>query len=83
MSVAKVAVLGGAGMLGHKMFQLLRERFVGVFCTVREHELEAPLDRVELLQGDDVIRGVDVTDFPALEAMLSTKRNRPSGRPNA
>src|SRR5664280_2270559 len=74
MSVAKVTVLGGAGMLGHKMFQLLRERFSGAFCTVREHELEAPLDRVELLQGDDVIRGVDVTDFPALEAMLSAFR---------
>lgn len=74
MSVAKVTVLGGAGMLGHKMFQLLRERSAGVFCTVREHELEAPLDRVELLQGDDVIRGVDVTDFPALEAILSAFR---------
>ena len=74
MSVAKVMVLGGAGMLGHKMFQLLRERFVGVFCTVREHVLKPPLDRVGLLQGDDVIPGVDVTVFPALEAMLSAFR---------
>src|ERR1019366_4866594 len=74
MSVAKVMVLGGAGMLGHKMFQVLRDRSAGVFCTVREHELEAPLDRVELLQGDDVITGVDVTNFPALEAMLSAFR---------
>jgi dTDP-4-dehydrorhamnose reductase len=64
-------VLGGAGMLGHKMFQVLREHFVGTFCTVREDIRKPPFDRVGLLQGDDVIPGVDVTDFPALEAILS------------
>ncbi len=74
MSVAKVMVLGGAGMLGHKMFQTLRERLSGTFCTVREDIRKPPFDRVELLQGDDVIPGVDVTDFPALEAILSAFR---------
>jgi dTDP-4-dehydrorhamnose reductase len=74
MSVTKIMVLGGAGMLGHKMFQVLRERSADVFCTVREHELEAPLDRVELLQGRDVLQGVDVTDFWALDAILSAFR---------
>ena len=71
MSVAKVMVLGGAGMLGHKMFQELRKRLPGTFCTVREDIRKPPLDRVELLQGNDVISGVDVTDLPALEAILS------------
>lgn len=74
MSVAKVIVLGGAGMLGHKMFQTLRERIDGVFCTLREDASMAPLDRVELLHGNDVVQGVDVTDFPALEAVLSAFR---------
>jgi dTDP-4-dehydrorhamnose reductase len=74
MSVAKVVALGGAGMLGHKMFQVLRERFSDVFCTVREDVRKPPFDRVELLQGDDVIPGVDVTDFSAIEAMLSAIR---------
>jgi hypothetical protein len=45
-------VLGGAGMLGHKTFQLLQRRFTGAFCTVREDMREPPFDRVELLQGD-------------------------------
>jgi dTDP-4-dehydrorhamnose reductase len=67
-------VLGGAGMLGHKMFQLLRERFNGAFCTVREDMREPPFDRVELLQGDDVAPDVDVTDFSTLEAILSAFR---------
>jgi dTDP-4-dehydrorhamnose reductase len=70
MSVAKIMVLGGAGMLGHKMFQVLRQRFAGVFCTLREDIRKPPFDRVELLQGDDTVPGVDVMDFPALEAIL-------------
>lgn len=74
MSAAKIIVLGGAGMLGHKMFQVLRKRFVGTLCTVREDIRKPPFDRVELLQGDDVVPGVDVTDFPALEAILSAFR---------
>jgi dTDP-4-dehydrorhamnose reductase len=67
-------VLGGSGMLGHKMFQILRERFEGVFCTVRKDMRRKPFDRVELFQGADVVQGVDVTDFPALEAILSAFR---------
>jgi len=67
-------VLGGAGMLGHKMFQALRERFAGTFCTVRKDIRKPPFDRVELLQGDDVVPGVDVTEFTALEAILSAFR---------
>ena len=74
MSVAKVMVLGGAGMLGHKMFQALRKRFAGAFCTIREDIRKPPFDSVELLQGDEVVPGVDVTDFPALEAVLSAFR---------
>ena len=74
MSDAKAIVLGGAGMLGNKMFQMLRERFDGVFCTVREDVRKPPFDRVELLHGDDAVSGVDVTDFPALAAILSAFR---------
>jgi len=71
MSIARIMVLGGAGMLGHKMFQVLGERFDRVFCTVREDVRKPPFEQVELLQGNNVVSGVDVTDFPALEAILS------------
>jgi dTDP-4-dehydrorhamnose reductase len=74
LSVAKIMVLGGAGMLGHKMFQVLRERFASTFCTVRGDIRKPPFDCVELLQGDDIVPGVDVTDFAALEAILSAFR---------
>jgi dTDP-4-dehydrorhamnose reductase len=56
------------------MFQMLRERFAGTFCTVREDIRKPPFDRVELLQGDEVVPGVNVTHFPALGAALSAFR---------
>jgi dTDP-4-dehydrorhamnose reductase len=74
VSFAKIVVLGGAGMLGHKMFQVLRERFPRTFCTIRENLRKPPFNRIELLQGDDVILGVDVTDLAALDAILATLR---------
>lgn len=52
------------------MFQVLRECFAATFCTVRGDTHKPPFDRVKLLQGDDVIRGVDVTAFPTLDAIL-------------
>jgi dTDP-4-dehydrorhamnose reductase len=70
MRTAKAIVLGGAGMLGHKMFQVLRERFAGVLCTVRA----SPLARVELLAGNDVIPNIDALDFPLLDSTLRAHR---------
>jgi dTDP-4-dehydrorhamnose reductase len=70
----RIVVIGGAGMLGHKMFQILRERFPGTVCTTREDVRKPPFDRVELLQGDDVIRGVDVMDFDRLNGTLKELR---------
>ncbi len=71
MNSPKIIVLGGAGMLGHKLFQFLRDRFPGIICTTREDVHRPPFDRVALLQGDDVVRGVDVTDFDHLQRLLA------------
>lgn len=70
----RIVILGGAGMLGHKLFQILRERFPGMLCTTREDVRQAPFSRVQLLQGDDVIRGVDVMDLPAVQRRLTELR---------
>jgi len=67
----RVVVLGGTGMLGHKLFQVLRERFAGTICTAASNVREGPFQHVELLQGDDVICGIDVTDFDNLRGVLS------------
>lgn len=65
-----IVVLGGAGMLGHKLFQALRERFPGTTATTREDVHAPPLSSVTLLSGSDVLSGVDVVDFDALRARL-------------
>lgn len=70
MSGPRIVILGGAGMLGHKLFQILRERFPETVATTREDVGRPPLDRVTLLQGADVVCGVDVTAFDLLRARL-------------
>jgi dTDP-4-dehydrorhamnose reductase len=67
----RVVVLGGTGMLGHKLFQVLRERFPGTICTTRKNVRQAPFDQVDVLQGPDVIHGVDVMDFESLHRVLA------------
>src|ERR1017187_1828142 len=65
-----IVVLGGAGMLGHKLFQILRERFPGTIATTRENALVPPFSGVTLLAGSDVLTGIDVVDLDALHTRL-------------
>jgi dTDP-4-dehydrorhamnose reductase len=65
-----IVVLGGAGMLGHKLFQVLRERFPGTIATTRENVHVPRLSGVTLLSGSDVLSGVDAIDFDALRTRL-------------
>jgi dTDP-4-dehydrorhamnose reductase len=57
-------------MLGHKLFQILRERFPGTIATTRASVRVPPLSRVSLLAGPDVVAGVDASDFDGLRARL-------------
>lgn len=66
----KIVVLGGTGMLGHKMFQILKKGFPETLVTTRSDVSQAPFDKVEFLHGGDVIKGVDVTDFVRLQGIL-------------
>jgi dTDP-4-dehydrorhamnose reductase len=57
-------------MLGHKVFQTLRERFPGTIATTRGSVAKLPLSRVSLLQGSDVVSGIDASDFESLRVRL-------------
>jgi dTDP-4-dehydrorhamnose reductase len=73
MSNCKILVLGGSGMLGHKMFQTLRQQFSNTFCTTRR--VEAGGLRAEgLLAGADVLPGVDTTDWERTRTLLMKLR---------
>jgi dTDP-4-dehydrorhamnose reductase len=56
----RILVLGGEGMLGHKMFQRLRERFPGARCTIRGSRADDALRRIDLFLGPDIVEQVDV-----------------------
>lgn len=70
----KILIIGGTGMLGHKVFQILRSQFPGTMATTLDEVRKPPFDQVPLLQGEDVISGVDVTDFDRLRGILSELR---------
>lgn len=66
----RVMVLGGAGMLGHKVVQTLQDRYE-LTCTVR-----GPADRyaaIPFLTGPHVLGGVDASDFEALERLVASR----------
>lgn len=74
MRSPRIVVLGAAGMLGHKMFQRLSERFPEAWCTLREDPTSQPFRRIPMLQAPHAIPGVDITDFPRLEGTLRALR---------
>jgi dTDP-4-dehydrorhamnose reductase len=70
MNSRRVVVLGGTGMLGHKVFQTLRRAFPGTLAMVREEAGNAGLGGVDLLQGTDVVCGLDALDFESVRGRL-------------
>ncbi len=71
-----VLVLGGTGMLGHKVFQILQQSVPDTWCTVRGGGLEPQFNKVDLFNGGNVLWGVDVADFCALRQLLVERRPR-------
>jgi dTDP-4-dehydrorhamnose reductase len=70
----KVLVLGATGMLGHKMFEVLRRRFPGTRGTIRGSVRDEPLRRIELFQAGGIIERVSAEDFAALAGRLGELR---------
>ncbi|HET8772651.1 MAG TPA: SDR family oxidoreductase [Thermoanaerobaculia bacterium] len=64
----RLLILGGAGMLGHKVWQRLSPRF-DTLVTLR-----SPAAKVGLFDPERVIQGVDVTDFARLDALVADVR---------
>jgi dTDP-4-dehydrorhamnose reductase len=71
----KILVLGGTGMLGHKMFQYLRQQFPDTWCTVRHQEDDLWLQQIDIFTSGNVLWNVNVEDFAGLEALVM--RHRP------
>lgn len=70
----KILVLGANGMLGHKMFQLLRARFPETYGTIRGGLTDEAISRIDLFQQGHIIEEMEVDDFPALENFLRLRQ---------
>jgi dTDP-4-dehydrorhamnose reductase len=70
----EILILGGAGMLGHKLFQRLKQSHPDTCCTIRGLVHDDPLKDVEVFHTGQVIENCDVRDWPALQRLLSRLR---------
>jgi dTDP-4-dehydrorhamnose reductase len=69
-----VLILGGGGMLGHKLLQRLRASSANVACTIRGSLRGSPLERIELFRESGVVEGVDAARFEQVERLLAERR---------
>jgi len=64
----RILILGGAGTLGHKLWQVLPAKFPHTFVSIRKkREFYA---KCGLFAGPNVIDGLDLRDFARLNAVL-------------
>jgi dTDP-4-dehydrorhamnose reductase len=69
MKKIKVLILGGGGMLGHKLYQIFDKRFE-TFVTLRSGFKR--YERFNLFDVRRTIEGVDVTDFDSLSRVFAS-----------
>ena len=69
--MSRVLILGGSGMLGHKMFQILGARFPETYATVRSATSSDLLRSVDLYDEERVIEGVDVLNQVTLSELIA------------
>lgn len=70
----RILVLGGEGMLGHKMFQVLGERFAGTLATIRGAVADPPYNRIPLFAADRVLEHLDVMDWNDVATRLTAMK---------
>ena len=64
----RLLILGGNGMIGHKMYQVLNEDFPDTWVTLRQKLKFTKYSN--FFRKEKVIDGVDLTNFPMLKTLL-------------
>lgn len=71
----RVLILGGTGMLGHKVFQHARSRSSETWCTIRGRREESGLERLGLgTPPERICERVDVMEWGVVRALLHDLR---------
>jgi dTDP-4-dehydrorhamnose reductase len=64
----KIVILGGTGMIGHKLWHNLSKRFDDVYTII--HRAKKEFESYGIYNGDKVIDSIDVRDFKLLDGIL-------------
>ena len=70
----RILVLGGEGMLGHKMFQVISARYAQTRCTIFGRLSDPFYSAISLFNHQHTIERVDVMDILALRQTLEAER---------
>ena len=65
----RILILGGAGTLGHKLWQIIPQKFPNTYVTVRKSR--DFYSKTGLFSGDKVIDLLDLRDLPQVEKILN------------
>lgn len=68
----RLLVLGGSGMLGHKLFSHLSKRYPDTYATLKQGK--SHYEDSGLFESDKVIDNLDVTDFDVLTGAMKCIR---------
>lgn len=64
----RILITGGGGMLGHKLWQRLPEKFPDTYVSIRKPKTY--YEKCGLFNGSNVIEGLDLRDFGQLNVIL-------------
>ena len=64
----RIIILGGSGLIGHKLLYRLKDRFTDVYTTL--HRDEAYYQKFGIFSSQNVIYNVDVNNFEHLKGIL-------------
>ena len=73
-ATSEIIVLGGTGMLGHKLFQILQASFPDTVTVIRKRRRDNPYHNIPLFQSANVIDAIDVLAFEKLAEVLRDRR---------
>src|SRR5580704_487291 len=74
LTLMEILILGGAGMLGHKLFQRFRTSHPDTACTIRGTVASSALSHIDLFQHGGVIEGMDASVTSALQNLLAQEK---------
>lgn len=64
----RILIIGGGGTLGHKLWQLLPEKFPDTYVSIRKPK--AYYEKCSLFNGPNVLDNIDLRDFGQLKVIL-------------